>query len=432
MARRSTTLIKVCVATSLGMVLGVTAFDSAVSAATVLEDFEEPDDSEGEYPLNWVVIQERIDLGQTTLAGCTSYDGASYSNLDDIVDFGRLFGPQGSEVPSFGTAGDFNNLADRHSEYGYYVKWFAPGESSQYQVGGPGGPLVWWDAFWGGYGFGPDSVVEPVDFSQLTDPEKEELLDLQATTFRDDPESPIRDQYEDEYDVTVLDGTGYGIGWNSQVLQLYNWSDSYSGHVIHGPAVVSSDTLTVTGAAQLSFWFSASADMDYYHVFGYLQRVDDSCASVPIVIFNDSGKSSPWREITVNNIPAGEYKFVFVSGTYDYTWGQLGGALLWIDDIACDGQVTANGDSCALSPCLSNCTPAPTGLGVDEIELLPSEVSFPVPGSLAGAVTQTPQEELPQTGSGADALSLSAALLTLGMCMLAVSRRRRVTPSSGR
>jgi len=50
--------------------------------------------------------------------------------------------------------------------------------------------------------------------------------------------------------------------------------------------------------------------------------------------------STEWAPANITLTVAGDYKFVFVSGTFDYTFGQALGASLYIDDIDVD---TANG-----------------------------------------------------------------------------------------
>ena len=412
MASRSKILVRSILCVSVASGFGLMPIGESVSAAGVtLEDFEGSGNPEGGYPDDWEVIQERIVLGDTSLAGCTSYDGASYSDLESILDHGDLFGPQDWSVPYFGTLGTV-----LHAEYPYYKEWFAPGESTQYVLDGL---PVWWDFNRGGYGFGPSSSY-PDEFWGLSSSQREEILDLQAEYLRDVPEDPVRPWYEDRFDVTIMDGTGYGIGWDSQVLQMYLWTDSYQGHVIHGPAVVSSDTLTITGEATLRFWFSASRDMDNFHVSGYLQKVGDCSTRVPL--FNDTGRSLDWQEIVRSDIPAGEYRFVFVGGTYDETWGGIGGAMLWVDDISCEGE--GGGSSCTVTQCVSDCGDV-EGTGVDEFERLPSENNTGNgPGWLQDALARPEVASLPNTGTNSTLALTGLALVAVGFG-LRIARRVR-------
>lgn len=398
-----------------GCTVGLLALGSPVKADAILEDFEEPNNIEGQYPYDWDVIQERIVLGDSILAGCPSPDNATYSTLSNLVERGAPYGP--NTVPSFGSTGSAT-----HVGYPYYVEWWAPGETTQYVLDGL---PVWWDSFYGDFGFGPNDDSEPDSYWGLSDRQKLAFMIFQAENLRDKPEIPTRPQYDEGFDVTVLDGQGYGINWNSQVLQLYSWVDSYAGHVIHGPAVVSSDTLKIeNGEATLEFWFSAARDMDNYHVYGYLQSLD---CSTEVEVLDTTGDRSGWQHVVKKDIPIGEYRFVFVSGTYDETWGGLGGAKLWIDDISCRGE--GNG-SCVVIDCVSDCDSVDgSGLTTDELKPLPedstwsAEYSFSYSESPSSQATETGPTSLPTTGTDRGALGLAASLLLLGIGVLAVRRR---------
>jgi LPXTG-motif cell wall-anchored protein len=399
--RHSKFVVRACVGVAAACALGLVTLGNSVSAVGpgTLEDFES--DVEGSYPADWAVYQERVILGSTILGDCTSVDNADYSDLPDITTQGVLYPPQGYWDPGFGTVD-----TDVMHSYGYPA-WQAPGTSSQYQFSGT--VPVWWNPGYGIHEAGPADEY-PDDSWSWPFSWREELIELQAVEFND--RLPIK--AEDNYDVTVLDGTGYGIGAESQVLQLYLYTDSYGGHVVHGPAVVSADVIQVgPGDTTLSFEFAASADMDYYHVYGYLLKSD--CTQIEV--FDSVGERSDWRTVT-KTIPAGDYRFVFVAGTYDYTWGELGGALLWIDNILCT-------DNCVIAECTVNCDTSVIGPGVDEIVLLPNEegngYDFNV-GWLEEALNKTP-DELPSTGSNLRALPISGALLALGMGLFTLRRR---------
>src|SRR5690606_11997684 len=70
-------------------------------------------------------------------------------------------------------------------------------------------------------------------------------------------------------------------------------------------------------------------------VFGYLLNVKTGETQI---ILNRTGESdkggSPWGTASVTADKAGTYKFVFVSGSYDFTGGNVLGASLTIDNVA--------------------------------------------------------------------------------------------------
>lgn len=126
------------------------------------------------------------------------------------------------------------------------------------------------------------------------------------------------------------DGNDVDLTRDSNVLALVSDADSeVEGYVLHGPAVYSA-TFTSDYGRQLSFFWAASGAEDDYHVFGYLLNTA-TCEQTEVV--DATGLSSPWQESIVNVPEEGTYRFVFVAGTYDQSWGGAAGGLLWIDSV---------------------------------------------------------------------------------------------------
>ena len=50
------------------------------------------------------------------------------------------------------------------------------------------------------------------------------------------------------------------------------------------------------------------------------------------------GSATQWAKETITVSQAGEYRFVFVSGTYDLTGGRAAGAQLFIDNVEADAE----------------------------------------------------------------------------------------------
>lgn len=407
-------MVRLSLGVVAGSVLGLVVMEGPVHADGTFANFDS--DAEGVAPANWTSIQDRIILGETYLADCESIDQATYSNLDNLESPLRfLWPPEGTgSAPTFGTRG-----ASTHS-YGYFDEWIAPGDLTQYVADGQ---PAWWDSYYGGYGFGPADEY-PDDFSQLPTSARVDLLKLQAEHLNDQREVPNWFRYDDRYDVMVLEGPGYGIGRFSQVLQLYSSTDSYPGHVIHGPAVVSSDVFEVTATSSVSFEFAASRDMDYFHVYAYLQDVDDCSNQVPIIDRN--GEYQSWDTFS-GDVPPGTYRFVFVGGTYDGTWGELGGALLWIDDIRCVGEcevITCAEDLVDDITCVTDLEITDPDLGIGELELIGNELANSNLGSLSDfSLPEVTEGELPDTGLGVEPLALASALIVLGGGLLLLRRR---------
>lgn len=104
--------------------------------------------------------------------------------------------------------------------------------------------------------------------------------------------------------------------------------------VVHGPAVYS-DTFPAQAGDHIYFDWRAYAGEDNYHVFGYIIDEDGHQTEV---LDSTGGGTTAWSTKDTE-IPAdGTYRFVFVSGTHDYTCGQAAGASLIIDNVRVFGH----------------------------------------------------------------------------------------------
>lgn len=120
------------------------------------------------------------------------------------------------------------------------------------------------------------------------------------------------------------------LGRDGKVLQLYSDMDGdQNGYVVHGPAVYSAP-FTVGAGRQISLDWKAVDESDDFHVFGYLLNVD-TCAQIEVI--DATGLVQDWTTTEVAIPAAGTYRFVFVSGTYDQSWGGAAGAFMYIDNI---------------------------------------------------------------------------------------------------
>ena len=106
--------------------------------------------------------------------------------------------------------------------------------------------------------------------------------------------------------------------------------------VVHGPAVYSNETVRIQGGSTVEFWWRAYGSVDAYDVFGYLLNVENGTS---ILLINQTGidtaASTPWTlnsTVIPSNI-AGDYRFVFVAGSYDFTGGKAYGASLLITGV---------------------------------------------------------------------------------------------------
>ena len=121
-------------------------------------------------------------------------------------------------------------------------------------------------------------------------------------------------------------------GGNAIQLSLSGISDSYG--VIHGPYLVS-EAAYISANSQVSFEWTAIAAGDAYDVYAYLINVDDGST---IELLNATGSSgsatSPWATATQSVATAGNYSFVFASGSFDFSGGTALGANLLVDSVS--------------------------------------------------------------------------------------------------
>jgi hypothetical protein len=146
------------------------------------------------------------------------------------------------------------------------------------------------------------------------------------TVRRDDPDNAAV-EYE-EYEISIVDGAD--VDREGKVLELYSdLEGDYDGYVIHGPAIVSAP-FTVAAGRQISLDWKAVDDSDDFHVFGYLLNTS-TCAQTEVI--DATGELQDWTTTSVAIPSAGTYRFVFVSGSYDKSWGGAAGAYMYIDNI---------------------------------------------------------------------------------------------------
>jgi flagellin-like hook-associated protein FlgL len=108
--------------------------------------------------------------------------------------------------------------------------------------------------------------------------------------------------------------------------------------VVHGPYVVSEQPVPLDAGSSVSFDWKAQGGADSYDVYAYLLNTD---TGQTINLLNRTGTTSNWTTSTTTVPQAGNYKFVFISGTYDQTGGTIAGAQLSIDNVRVNGSAEA-------------------------------------------------------------------------------------------
>ena len=115
------------------------------------------------------------------------------------------------------------------------------------------------------------------------------------------------------------------------------------GGIIHGPYVVSKESINLNSGDSVSFQWQARGNGDAADVFGYLLNVDDGST---VNLLNQTAPQmgayptdGSWVSVSKTLNTSGNYKFVFVSGTWDETAGGKVGSTLAIKNV--DVVITA-------------------------------------------------------------------------------------------
>ncbi len=123
--------------------------------------------------------------------------------------------------------------------------------------------------------------------------------------------------------------------WGAVMSSSGNCGTGYC--IIRGPYVVSQSTVALSAGDSVSFQWKAEGGSDAFDVYGYLLNTSTGAT---LQLLNQTGANAsattPWATVsrTMSGAdPAGNYRFVFVSGSWDATGGRALGARLLIDDV---------------------------------------------------------------------------------------------------
>jgi hypothetical protein len=122
----------------------------------------------------------------------------------------------------------------------------------------------------------------------------------------------------------------------TQSIRLISDGTSVSYGIIHGPYLISNNPVQLEAGDIATFYWKAEGGSDAYDIYAYLLNVDTGAT---IELINETGSSpgatTPWAQVTKTILVSevGNYKFVFVSGSFDFTGGTALGASLYVTNI---------------------------------------------------------------------------------------------------
>ncbi len=291
----------------------------------------------------WEVVNSRIDLGVTQIEGCTIQDTSDYSALRNYTF--EALEEYFSRTSILETIVDPDN-GDTEAQYRNYKDVNdAPLLVAGYPVGrqrvvdiNDSDVIISEQLFLELTSVNPRQRILEEDWTPAQRLAARALVPDPATdndsrnlTFDSTPDFEV--ELRSNSDVNAPNYLA-DFAWGSQFVEMYSDMNATSGagsegYVVHGPAIYS-DVFTAKTIDDLSFKFAASDQDDDFKVFGYLLNTV-TCAQTEII--DSTGKSSSWQTVTTAVPANGTYRFVFVAGTYDKTWGRIAGARMFVDDV---------------------------------------------------------------------------------------------------
>ena len=130
-------------------------------------------------------------------------------------------------------------------------------------------------------------------------------------------------------------GEGLSVALSSQLSDVYPSKLSpLVGGVIHGPVLFSNTAISLSVGDKVAFDWKAQGGGDAFDIYAYL--VDELTGQKEELV-NLTGASAAdvraWSTTLHTVVASGNYKFVFVSGSWDATGGRVAGAKLFIDNV---------------------------------------------------------------------------------------------------
>ena len=127
--------------------------------------------------------------------------------------------------------------------------------------------------------------------------------------------------------------TGFSIE-NGYIKLDTGTMTSVNGYdIVHGPYLVSTEAKEINAGEKVVFDWKASGTNDSFDIFAYIVDVDTGETQVILNETQSPAGSTPWTTVSATVEKSGNYKYVFINGTYDDTGGKLLGAEMYIDNI---------------------------------------------------------------------------------------------------
>lgn len=103
--------------------------------------------------------------------------------------------------------------------------------------------------------------------------------------------------------------------------------------LLYGPAIFSDFFVNFNTGDICQFNWKATGESDAYNIFAYMVEKDTGSYVTLLRATQPSAAPTPWQTQNTTVNTSGNYRFVFVSGSWDASGGQILGSSLLIDNI---------------------------------------------------------------------------------------------------
>jgi flagellin-like hook-associated protein FlgL len=276
--------------------------------ATALVGYERSEDTNGlsqNFIPHWTTFDGRVEFGSTFQITDTENGTLIDSNLAQ----GTYTNTSVSrDIPT----PPVEEIAESNPEYGTFVDLF----------GNPGNPDV-------------QNRDDAVNVGVVDNVNGDDELDYS------DPDTP-------DVSVGLVSGGTVTDPFSGNAMELFTgeleFEDDAAFGIYHGPAVVS-DQFRAEQGQFLRLNYTAAGDIDHYHVAGYIYKIneangefetDENGDAKITMALSETGEVELNGRASVEIEEGGEYRFVFVVGTFDKTGGMAAGASMRIDNIVAE------------------------------------------------------------------------------------------------
>lgn len=134
-------------------------------------------------------------------------------------------------------------------------------------------------------------------------------------------------------DIESDSATGFSVENGVMKLNTGSMTSVYGWDIVHGPYIISSQSKEIKAGEKLYFDWKASGTNDAFDVFAYILDVDTGATQILLDQTQQNAGSTEWTTVETTVAADGNYKYVFINGTYDATGGMALGAEMYIDNI---------------------------------------------------------------------------------------------------